>query len=1025
VTDPKQRSQDIAEILPTALNLVSESNELAAALQTPVDHCVKTSLQQDPKPFAKAIMPIMAPVLKKTIAEALRSLREFLHQQQIHLEQLENRIGQLEQGQITDLLNRLAYIEQNVSYLNDLEQQVHSLERTKISQLYTQVDDLTKQVQETVNTFNQQVKLTANSFNQQLESQVQGITTAFHQRLEAQTREIVNTFNRRLESLETDKLKSLANTFQQQLESQTREIINTFNQRLESLETDKLKPLAKRIALLERGMNRIHDLETFLMDAKQRVKDMANFLPRAIREATEATKQTANPTSDNPNQIATPTVELIDSLLTPVEECLRRSVHQDAHNIANALFPVMGPAIRRSINETFKSIVQSVNTSLEHSLSPQGLAWRVEAIRTGKPFADIVLKNTLAYRVEQIFFIHRETGLLIQHLSQDGTEIGDSEAISAMLTAIQDFIRDSFSRKKNEELDKVEIGEYTVWLERGPKAILACVIRGVTPDESLRVEMRQLLEKLHIRYAEQLTQFSGDNTALEAVKMQLQRLLKTEEKPVTKSKSPLPKAILIAAVAFSLLIGIGSYFHLRHQQLLENYIQALEKTPGLVLFSTELTWSQVKIRGLRDPIAEDPLNIAQTIGLNAKYIKSQWTAYQDLNPHFVEQRIRQWLKPPSTIQIITQNGVLHIKGYADDKWIEKLNHNLVVIADMSRINLNELIDENAFLSQTEADFNRYVKALKNTPGIVIIATGIEDKKRFINGLLDPLAEQPNTIAKQINLPLTVFNNITMHWNQYQDLTPQLVEKRAKYQLNPPTTVQLTVANNILYLKGHASPEWINSLANKANTIAGVIDIQQTELLTTDQYLLNLAQQELASFATVKVVNVQQGVLQLTGHVSHAEMARLPKHLSKLPGITRVDKQQLIDRDLLIQDIEKINLHFKEEADFLEKMTELDQLIQQLQKLTTIYSASEVTIHLIGDTDGLGTQLYNEQLSRQRAQKVYNWLTSHGIASDYLVIQLPNQIKFGATTPNFSERKVNCKVILTSTGATMPLPVNKQ
>lgn len=924
IKDPKQRSKDMAEILPNALLQVTEQDELAAALQSPVDRCFQNSIQKNPKPFAKAIMPVIGPVLKKTIAEALRSVRELLHEQQSHLQTIETRVNKIEQGQLTDLLNRLAYIEQAVAYFNDLEQQVNHLERNKVAQLYTQIDGVTLQLQEV--------------------------------------------------SLHIQK-------------------------HIDSSEADVIKQLGSRMARLEKGLARISDLETFLSDAEKRIKEMANYLPRAIREATEAKK--GEQTEDVEQH-----VELIDSLLSPVEECLRRSVNQDAHNIANALFPVMGPAIRRSINESFKSIVQAVNTSVEHSLSPQGLAWRLESIRSGKSFADIVLKNTLVYRVEQVFLIHRESGLLIQHMTQEASEMGDSDAISAMLTAIQDFIRDSFSKQKNEELDTVEIGEYTVWLERGPLAIIACVIRGVTPNEELRTEMRDLLEKLHIRYARPLAEFSGDSSTFDTSRISLHTLLKVEEKAnITEKKGILSKTFFTLLGIILLSSGIGGYFYFNHQYLLERYIDALENTPGIVLFSVKTGWSTVDLRGLRDPIAKNPTEIAQVIGLDEKYIKAQWTAYQDLNPLFVEQRIRQWLKPPSTVEIVVQKDTLYIKGYAESDWIKKLNDNLVMISGMSLINLDELIDENAFLSQTEEVFNHYIKTLKNTPGIVIISTGVEDKKRFINGLRDPLAEQPEAIAQQAKLPDTVFNNIVMHWNQYQDLTVTFIEKRANYQLNPPPTVKLSVKDNTLYLSGYAPQVWIDNVMSSTTTVAGVYQVDRSELISTDEFLLSLAQQKLMPPATVKLA-VKDGVLSIIGHLSHAEIVTLNQQLADLQGFTQI-QPQLIDRDELVQAIEKMNILFKEESELTNEV-QLAPLVKYLKQLTTIYP--QVKLQIIGDTDGLGSQLYNEQLGRQRAQTVYDWLKTHDISEQFLIIIPPKKIKFGENTPNLLERKVNFKIV---------------
>ena len=66
------------------------------------------------------------------------------------------------------------------------------------------------------------------------------------------------------------------------------------------------------------------------------------------------------------------------------------------------------------------------------------------AWRTGKSFAEVVLLNTLVYRVEQVFLIHAQTGLLLQHVVADAVTAQDADMVSGMLTAIRDFARDSF-----------------------------------------------------------------------------------------------------------------------------------------------------------------------------------------------------------------------------------------------------------------------------------------------------------------------------------------------------------------------------------------------------------------------------------------------------------------------------------------------------------------------------------------------------------------------------------------------------
>ena len=61
-----------------------------------------------------------------------------------------------------------------------------------------------------------------------------------------------------------------------------------------------------------------------------------------------------------------------------VEHALRESVRKDPQVLADALFPVMGPAIRKSISEAVRSMLEGFNQAMEHSFSVLGLRWRIE-----------------------------------------------------------------------------------------------------------------------------------------------------------------------------------------------------------------------------------------------------------------------------------------------------------------------------------------------------------------------------------------------------------------------------------------------------------------------------------------------------------------------------------------------------------------------------------------------------------------------------------------------------------------------
>src|SRR6185437_12673092 len=197
----------------------------------------------------------------------------------------------------------------------------------------------------------------------------------------------------------------------------------------------------------------------------------------------------------------------LSNVLTPyVEDGFAAAVRKSPRAIVDAIAPIMRPAIRQAITRVLRSMMQSFNQSLNESLSVRGLRWRVEAWHTGKPFAEVVLLHTLRYRVEQVFLIHRETGLLLHHVTVDAAVVQDQHVISGMLTAIQSFVRDSFGASQDQTLDHFQVGDWTVWIEEGSHAYLAGVIRGA-PPATLREDFHAALHDIHAQHVDALVNF--------------------------------------------------------------------------------------------------------------------------------------------------------------------------------------------------------------------------------------------------------------------------------------------------------------------------------------------------------------------------------------------------------------------------------------------------------------------------------------------------------------------------------------
>ena len=371
----------------------------------------------------------------------------------------------------------------------------------------------------------------------------------------------------------------------------------------------------------------------------------------------------------------------LSMVLAPyVENGFVASVRKSPRTIVDAIAPIIGPAIRQAITRALQSMTQSFNHSLDESLSVRGLRWRVEAWRTGKPFAEVVLLHRLRYRVEQVLLIHRETGLLLQHVAINGAVIQDQHVLSGMLTAIQNYARDSFGGRQDQTLDQFQVGEWTVWSEQGSQAYLACVVRG-TPPASLRDILCDTLNHIHAQYTDALAHFAGDAAPFRTTQPQLESCLQAHyESPLRQSSLKL--WILIGF----LLLGsvwwgwMGYQTHTRWSNLLA----ALQAEPGLVVTEAKSMWGKYHLEGLRDPLAKDPTTMVIEAGLEPETVRAVWSPYYGLDSSLVLARAQSILQPPTTVKLHIEGATLVATGSASTEWVRESKRLAVLVPGISQ-----------------------------------------------------------------------------------------------------------------------------------------------------------------------------------------------------------------------------------------------------------------------------------------------------------------------------------------------------
>lgn len=214
--------------------------------------------------------------------------------------------------------------------------------------------------------------------------------------------------------------------------------------------------------------------------------------------------------------------ELGSALRTEIEHAVHESARTDSVVLAEALYPVMGPAMRKMIASIF---------TLDNSTP-------------GDTFV-----------VDQVLLIEREGGLLLAAAHRDASDAENADVVSGMLDAIRLFVQDAFDKEEQDGLRDLRVGDTSVLVEWGPRAVLASVVQGIPTDE-YRDSAALTLEQFHVTHAFELENFSGDVGVFDGALSSLGQLRKQGEPPRSKTWLYVVAAVILVAAVIALLVWL-------------------------------------------------------------------------------------------------------------------------------------------------------------------------------------------------------------------------------------------------------------------------------------------------------------------------------------------------------------------------------------------------------------------------------------------------------------------------------------
>ncbi len=566
-----------------------------------------------------------------------------------------------------------------------------------------------------------------------------------------------------------------------------------------NLNAASIEELCKLVVGL--SQKEIQELKNNVNEPARFSKLVSKILPEAVRQSVSADGKLAK------------------NLSPVIADGIHSSIKNEPKKFTDILAPVMGPAIRASIRNAMREYTESLDNILKNSMSIQGIKWRIEAARTKQSFAAVALANSLKYRVEHLFLINKNDGILLQHVSIPGITEQSGDLISAMLTAIQDFVKDSFNVNEKDELGSLSVGGLGIKIAGGQNTILAAVIRGNAP-ENFSDHMRDCLDQFEAEFSEVLTDFDGDSSIFTPFESRTKELLHSEiqSKYTKKEVNFLKYRIFLYILAGIVALFLLNRFFEKKQWF--DFLDKLDANPAYLVTEAKKRGSHYFLYGLMDPDAEDPEVIFRSHRrLFKKDFSNKMRPFLSLAPELTERRAIDSLKPPSSVTMyLDKFGVLHIEGYARKKWYDNAIEKAQYIPGILGINTEKLSDSvelifNEVKTKLEAIKINYENPT-SSGSITTKLSDLEDEKLpIVAKLIDELLSMEDQLQRIVQikvLPEDYKNGKTLL--NYALLNARL--DRLEYLMR-----RQGIANNRLKLRKYEDKDSLcNSISGKCENV---------------------------------------------------------------------------------------------------------------------------------------------------------------------------------------------------------------
>lgn len=176
---------------------------------------------------------------------------------------------------------------------------------------------------------------------------------------------------------------------------------------------------------------------------------------------------------------------------TTIDKIIDKKLKSSQEEILNVIYPVMGKMIKKYVAHQIQIVKDSIDESIKNTFSSKGLLWRFRTSIFGVKASDQAIHDLRDYKIEEIYVIQHNSGLLYGSASTENTI--DQDVIAGMLTAIKSFVEDAFKRE-SEDLELIQYGTYKILLQNFYSYYIAIAVSGSLSSTEQEVLSNNILD---------------------------------------------------------------------------------------------------------------------------------------------------------------------------------------------------------------------------------------------------------------------------------------------------------------------------------------------------------------------------------------------------------------------------------------------------------------------------------------------------------------------------------------------------